>query len=92
MKPSDFRLTSGKEHVSEYGFSPESKNHHVFCRHCGIRLYTHGFVAEIGGAYVSVALATLDDLTPEELAAAPTTFMNGRDDDWFNQPKFTAHL
>ena len=47
---------------------------------------------EIGGDYVSVALATLDDLPPDELAAAPVTFMNGRDDDWFHAPPFTGHL
>lgn len=92
IKPDAFRLVEGKEHVSEYGFRPDSTNHHVFCRHCGIRLYTYGHVAEIGGDYVAVALATLDDLPPEELAAAPVKFMNGRDDDWFHPPTFTGHL
>jgi hypothetical protein len=78
--------------VREYGFSHESQNHHVFCGHCGVRLYTHGYVEEIGGAYVSIALATLDDLSTDELIAAPVRFMNGRDNDWFNTPAETRHL
>jgi hypothetical protein len=92
IKPDAFRLIAGKEHTSEYGFRPGSTNHHVFCRACGIRLYTYGNVPEIGGDYVSIALAALDDLSPEDLAAAKITFMNGRDDDWFHPPKVTQHL
>lgn len=92
IKPNAFRLVEGKEHVSEYGFRPESQNHHVFCRHCGVRLYTYGYIEQIGGDYVSVALSTLDDLRAEDLAAAPVRHMNGRDDDWFNPPKVTTHL
>ena len=92
IKPDAFRLVEGKDSVSEYGFRPEAKNHHVFCKHCGIRLCTRGFVEEIGGAYVSVALAALDDLPPEVLASAPVQYMNGRDDDWFHSPKETRHL
>lgn len=92
IKPDAFRLLAGKEDISEYGFRPESQNHHVFCRHCGVRLYTQGYVEEIGGHYVSVALATLDDLAAETLAAAPVTCMNGRDDDWFHPPQFARHL
>jgi len=68
-----------------------SENHHVFCNHCGVRIYTYGHVAEIGGDYVAVALS-LDDLSPAELAAAPVQYMNGRDDDWFHTPAETRHL
>ena len=92
IKPAEFRLVSGKEHTSEYGFRPDSTNFHVFCKHCGIRLYTYGHVAEIGGDYVSVSLSALDDLAATELAAAPVRFMNGRDNDWFHEPAETRHL
>jgi hypothetical protein len=92
IKPEEFRLLSGKEHASEYGFREGSDNHHVFCKQCGIRVYTYGHIEQIGGDYVSVALATLDDLAPAELADAPVRYMNGRDDDWFNVPAETRHL
>jgi hypothetical protein len=92
IKPAAFRLTSGKDQVGEYGFREASTNHHVFCTRCGVRLYTYGHVAEIGGDYVSVMLSVLDDLPPEALAAAPVRYMNGRDDDWFHEPAATAHL
>ena len=64
----------------------------MFCKNCGIRVYTEGYIPEIGGAYVSLMLSTLDDLPPAELAAARVQFMNGRDDDWFHTPAETRHL
>jgi len=92
LKPDAFRLLTGKDDTSEYGFRADSTNHHVFCKHCGVRLYTYGHVAEIGGDYVSVMLSTLDDLLPTELAAAPVRYMNGRDNDWFHEPAEKRHL
>ena len=47
---------------------------------------------EIGGAYWSVALATLDDLPTEKLVHAPVRYMNGRDNDWFHEPSEQRHL
>ncbi len=91
-EPSSFRLLSGKEDAREYGFREGSQNHHVFCAHCGVRVYTYGYVEQIGGDYVSVSLSALDDLSPAELVAAPVHFMNGRDDDWFHAPAETRHL
>jgi hypothetical protein len=92
IKPEAFRLLSGKESSAQYAFREGSTNHHVFCKHCGIRVYTEGYIEQIGGAYVSVALSALDDLSPAELAAAPIRYMNGRDDDWFHEPAETRHL
>jgi hypothetical protein len=31
--------------------------------------YTHGYVEQIGGHYVSIALPALDDLSPAELVS-----------------------
>jgi hypothetical protein len=92
IKPDAFRLTEGKADATEYGFRPDSTNFHVFCKHCGIRVYTHGSVPELGGAYVSVALPALDDLAPSVLVAAPIHYMNGRDDDWAHPPAETRQL
>ena len=92
IKPSDFRLLSGESDRRSYGFRENSQNHHVFCGTCGIRVYTEGDIPEIGGAYVSVALSTLDDLPAAELVGAPLAYMNGREDDWFHTPAETRHL
>lgn len=92
IKPDELRLLTGKDDIFEYGFRDNSTNHHVFCKHCGVRLYTHGHVAEIGGDYVSVMLSALDDLPTNLLIDAPIRYMNGRDDDWFHEPAETRHL
>lgn len=92
IKPQDFRLLQGKEDCGEYGFRPESSNHHVFCKNCGIRVYGYGYIEQIGGDYVAIMLSALDDLLPSELAEAPVQYMNGRDDDWFHVPQETRHL
>jgi hypothetical protein len=91
-KPEQLRILEGQSEISDYGFRPESKNFHAFCKHCGVRLFTRGDVPEIGGPYVSVMLSALDDLDASELGAAPVRFMNGRDDDWFQEPAVTRHL
>lgn len=92
IKPDDLRVTSGKDTMGRYGFRPDSTNHHVFCTTCGVRLYTEGYVEEIGGAYVSVMVTTLDDLPADTLAAAPVRYMNGRDNDWFHPPTDIRNL
>lgn len=92
MKPADFRLLCGEADRGRYGFRDNSQSQQVFCTNCGIRVYTEGNIPEIGGAYVSVALATLDDLPPGDLVDSPVRYMNGREDDWFHTPAETRHL
>jgi hypothetical protein len=61
--------------------------HHLFCRQCGVRPFSRGYVEQIGGDFVSVQLSTLDDVTPAELVAAPVKYSNGRDNRGRNRPK-----
>lgn len=91
LKPDAFRLLAGEEALSDYQFGSRS-SHHRFCRHCGVRPFGHGYVEEIGGEFVTVNLATLDDVQPDELIAAPLTYMDGRNDRWFEVPAETRHL
>jgi hypothetical protein len=57
-----------------------------------VRSFSRGDIPEIGGAFVSIMLSSLDDLDPGELAAAPVRVSNGRDNDWMNPPSEARHL
>jgi hypothetical protein len=92
VKPEAFRLLSGENEVSQYQFTEQSVNHHLFCKTCGVRTFSRGYVEEIGGHYVSIAIASLDGIPPEELAKLPIQYMDGKDNNWFNSPKVTSYL
>lgn len=47
---------------------------------------------QIGGAFVSVNIACLDDVDPAMLAALPVQYMDGLHDNWWNPPHETRHL
>ena len=78
ISPKDFRL-----------FTDENA---LFCRTCGIHSFSRGHVKEIGGDYVGVQLACLDNAMPQELIDAPVTYRDGRHDNWQNIPPETRHL
>jgi hypothetical protein len=90
VKPAAFRLLTGQEALTDY-FKHEAV-HNPFCRSCGVRTHSWGNIPEIGGEYVSISLACLDDLDPSELAEANVRFMDGRADNWFSTPAETRHL
>ncbi len=91
VKPADFKLLTGADELTHYaGRNPTGHQH--FCRGCGVQTHGDGVVEEIGGAYVSVQVSTLDDVTPQQMLEGPVRFTNGRDDAWHLVPAFTAHL
>ena len=90
LKPEAFRLQSGKDALSDYQFGPVG--HHPFCRNCGVRTFMHGHLDALGGDFVTVQLASLDDLDPTEWAEAPVRYSNGRDNDWYHPPAEIRHL
>jgi hypothetical protein len=91
VKPDAFTLLSGEEELSLYQFNSHSTEW-LFCRSCGVRSFGRGNVPEIGGAYVSVAVNCLDDVTLEELSTAPVRYMDGRNNNWFEAPAETRYL
>lgn len=91
VKPEAFRLLAGKDSLSEYQYGSKSGTYR-FCRRCGLHAFCDGYIEEIGGAYVSINIACLDDAPPETLIAAPVTWYNGRDDKWWETPAETRHL
>jgi hypothetical protein len=85
VKPEDFVALSGQALL---GGSPLQ-----FCSQCGVVPYMQVPAAEWNeGAYVSINVAALDDLDPRQLMAAPIQLCDGRNDDWWHAPEYSAHL
>src|SRR4051812_49233010 len=61
VKPEDFRFLLGADEMGDYQ-SGTMNGHYRFCRTCGIMPFSDGYIEQIGGAFVSVSLACLDDL------------------------------
>ena len=90
VAPGALRVLGGADQLADYTTGPHS--HHRFCRVCGVHVYYHGHIPEIGGDYVTVLVATLDDASPAQLLEGPMRFVDGRADNWWNAPGETRHL
>ncbi len=91
IKPAAFTVLAGEEGLGDHQFGSR-QGHHFFCRTCGVHVFGRGNVPEIGGEYVSVRLATLDDADDAERAAAPVRYFDGRNNNWWAPPAETRHL
>ena len=92
IKPADFCQKSGEDSLTSYQKISESPSHHQFCKVCGVRTFDRGHLDAIGGDYVAIFLASLDDLDSDELAAAPIRYFDGRNANWMNPPADTRNL
>jgi len=92
-----FRLLQGADVLTDYQHTPPSKSvpflHLFFCSRCGVRPFTEGgSLPEFGGKFHAVNIACLNDVTDEELAQAPISYADGRNDNWKATPAETRHL
>jgi hypothetical protein len=85
IAPSAFRVTAGHAFVGRYELSL-APNHRVFCTHCGTHVWGAGEIPELGGAFVSVNVNTLDDVEPMDLAVH---YWDGRHNNWQAGPRAT---
>lgn len=93
LKPEAFELVSGADQLADYGKSGEGfEIHHRFCKVCGTATHGHGHIEQAGGTFLSVRIAALDDLDVDDLVSAPTTYCDGRNDNWWNPPAEIRHL
>ncbi len=91
VKPDAFRLLRGEDRLSTYQFGTKSV-HHRFCSRCGCAPFGDGDVPEIGGAYIAIAVACLDELTPQDMAAIPVRYADGRNNAWRDNPQEITYL
>jgi hypothetical protein len=85
-----FRLTQGEDYQAEYRWTPPGRAKPTvqfhFCKTCGIRMPGRGELEAMGGAFYAVQVSLLDDVDPEELAAAPISYVDGRHDRFDRAP------
>ena len=91
VKPEAFTLVMGENDLNDYQFNTHAI-HNLFCKHCGIRVFSRGFIEEIGGHFCAVNIATLEDIDIDELVSAPIYYSDGLHDNWQNPPDEIRHL
>lgn len=91
-----FRLLAGSGEITEYRWKPPKMAEPFltfgFCRTCGVRIFGRGELEALGGVFHAVPVATLDDADPDELAAAPIHYVDGRHDNFQGPPADTRLL
>ncbi len=91
--PADrLRVVSGLDAMADYQWTPperaEAFLHYRFCKTCGIRVFAEGGPMEqFGGPFYAISVASLDDADPDELAAAPLRYVDGRHNRFDGKPE-----
>ncbi|EGG15400.1 hypothetical protein DFA_10235 [Cavenderia fasciculata] len=91
VKPEQFRLVAGADNLSVYRFGSKSGDH-CSCKTCAIKTHGTGYVEQLGGAFVGAIIACIDDLSEEQKDSLIYSHSNGKDDLWWEEPKFKNHL
>ncbi len=86
--PDNVTVTAGADVISR--FTGQMGGTYEFCSKCGIRLWTRGDAPGYG-PFCNIFVPTLD-AEPEELIAAPLTWIDMANDDWQKAPDEVRHL
>ena len=84
------RLLAGQDDLSSYEWGAKISKR-MFCKHCGVHVFSRGYLEQVGGDYVSVNLAVMD-VEPATLATIPVRYFDGRHNNWMATPQFTGYL
>ncbi|RFU45092.1 GFA family protein [Paraburkholderia sp. DHOC27] len=60
VKAGDFRLLTDEAELGDRPFGT-GNGHHLFCRACGVASFRRGYAQSLGGEYVSISSACLED-------------------------------
>lgn len=85
-----FRILSGEGELTKYVFGG-MKNHHFFCRHCGVRVFGVGNDTPMGRMY-GVNIGCLEGVSEEQRSKIPVTYVDGMHERWDAAPEFFKHL
>jgi hypothetical protein len=92
VKKDSFHLLSVESALADYQWTPpnrpEPNLHYRFCTTCGVRAFAQGDQAAMGGVFYAVAISTLDDADPDELAKS-IKYVDGRHDQYDKTPDDT---
>lgn len=92
----DIRLLKGEAALNDYRAPesqwPEGHIHHYFCKHCGVQVYSRGFLDQMGGWFIALNIAVLDDVAPAVFDVVPITYEDGIADRQMEPPAVTAYL
>jgi len=86
-----FSLLQGAASLTEYRFGT-SRIAHMFCSHCGLKLFGHGGRDAFAEEFYAINIACLDDLPDDLRADLQVVYQDGRNDDWQSTPTQTALL
>lgn len=78
VKPEAFELLSPEAELGVYEWGTKTAKRY-FCKACGTHCFGRGYLAEVGGDYVSFNFNTIDDFEINELSVA---YWDGRHDNW----------
>ena len=84
VKPENFRLLTSEDALIDYVYN--SDYHQLFCKTCGVHAFGK-LNKPVVGNFMGINVACLDDLSPEEFSEFKIKYMDGRNDQWWNEPK-----
>ncbi|MBP9757348.1 MAG: GFA family protein [Candidatus Pacebacteria bacterium] len=91
VKPPAFRWLSGEDKVSAYRTNEfTAKKYH--CKGCGMFTHEHGNAEWMGGEFVGIQIAVLENVDQDELANAPITVADGFHNNWMETPADVRNL
>lgn len=90
VKPAHFRLIQGQE-MSGYRTN-EFTALKYHCAKCGMFTHEEGDAEWMGGKFVGVQVASIDNIDEDELANAPISIADGLHNNWRETPADTRNL